>query len=85
VRASLIAIACCALACATAQAKSIYDNDIGWPEKLRRELRLERPATHDCNRPHTKEGLRRQNRISGSRDPIEALRTIFKIPATAIG
>jgi hypothetical protein len=77
-RVALIALACCAVACATAEAKSIYDKDIGWPEKLRRELRLERPVTRDCERPPTKEGGRRQNRIVGSRDPIEALRAIFE-------
>jgi hypothetical protein len=77
VRRPLAVVACFALTCATAQAASIYDKDIGWPTKLRQELRLERPATRTCDPPFTRERARRQDRTSGSRDPTEALRVIF--------
>src|SRR3954451_20120555 len=76
-RGALVVVACFALTCATAQAASIYDKDIGWPTRLRRELRLERPATRTCDPQYTKERARRQDRTSGSRDPTEALRAIF--------
>jgi hypothetical protein len=51
-RVALVLFALLAIA-APASARSVRDPDIGWPEELRREQRLERPATRACNRDIT--------------------------------
>jgi len=75
-RLALAAALCFAALAAPAHAVSIYDRDIGWPETLRKELRLERPATRDCEGV-TREAARRQARVD-ARDPFEAFRAIFR-------
>jgi hypothetical protein len=74
-RVPLVLFAVLAMA-APASVRSVRDPDIGWPEKLRRELRLERPATRACNRDITKPMRALQDRVD-DHSPFEALRAIF--------
>jgi len=61
---------------ATATARSVRDPDIGWPEKLRHELRLARPSTRACTRDLTRAMRALQDRVD-DHSPFEALRAIF--------
>lgn len=59
-----------------AAGRSVRDPDIGWSETLRRELRLERPATRPCTGDLTAAMRTVPNRVDDHL-PFEALRATF--------
>lgn len=62
---------------ASASARSVHDPDIGWPTALRKELRLPKVVTTECDREHTRATIRRQNRIHRRDEQRDVLYRIF--------
>jgi hypothetical protein len=65
-----------ALAAAPAQARSVYDADIGWTTAQRRALHLPRVDAKPCTRDLTRRQIHLQY-VLARRNPIEAIRAAF--------
>lgn len=61
----------------SASARPIDDPDIGWPTALRKQLRLPKVATKECQKEHTRATIRRQNRIHRRDEQRDVLYRIF--------
>lgn len=62
---------------AGASARSVHDPDIGWPTALRKELRLPKVVTKECQKEHTRATIRRQNRIHRRDEQRDVLYRFF--------
>lgn len=60
-----------------ASARAVDDPDIGWPTALRKQLRLPKVATKECQKEHTRATIRRQNRIHRRDEQRDVLYRIF--------
>lgn len=75
-RAALIAGLMLSIGAAAASARPV-DSDLGWPEGLRKGLRLPKVKNQDCDKDPTRAMIRRQDRIYRLGNPRDELFRVF--------